>query len=418
MQVIANLTEPPDEAVRTSGRARARSDIVFEGSFEEVNRLFYENRWSDGLPVVPPSVEQDRASSSSFTRPCAADARRSASCRPTTGTATVLECGGERRDGRLPAGIHAGAGGACRGDGGPREYGVEHSGNTPGAETLDYRQRPDRQGARLQLRAGRAQGRLPWPTPRSGASGGSISAMSRASSRMSTDKGTFGNTWRVVARRERGRARSGSAGSQHGEPTSGSCRKCANADHRLPLYRRRCRHFRLRADRAERDAALSRRMRWSSSPAGSSSSPSAWRTGTYRPLLVLSPILAETIAGSGLVARTTCKRLALRACADAGLEVRGGISRAEYTNLVPGHRSLTELVAVGQGAGGLRRVRRPGADGAPRLRAGRHPRRGDRRPASHQRLRVRAQRHARLPGREAGRAAGGLEEKLLAARSR
>ena len=29
-------------------------DIVFEGSFEEVNRLFLENGWSDGLPIVPP----------------------------------------------------------------------------------------------------------------------------------------------------------------------------------------------------------------------------------------------------------------------------------------------------------------------------------------------------------------------------
>ena len=33
-------------------------DIVFEGSFEEVNRLFLENGWSDGLPIVPPTAER------------------------------------------------------------------------------------------------------------------------------------------------------------------------------------------------------------------------------------------------------------------------------------------------------------------------------------------------------------------------
>ena len=31
---------------------------MFEGSFDEVNRLFYENEWSDGLPIVPPTLER------------------------------------------------------------------------------------------------------------------------------------------------------------------------------------------------------------------------------------------------------------------------------------------------------------------------------------------------------------------------
>ena len=31
---------------------------MFEGSFEEVNRLFLENGWSDGLPIVPPTKEK------------------------------------------------------------------------------------------------------------------------------------------------------------------------------------------------------------------------------------------------------------------------------------------------------------------------------------------------------------------------
>ena len=34
------------------------TDIVFSGSFEEVNRFFYEKEWSDDLPIVPPTIEK------------------------------------------------------------------------------------------------------------------------------------------------------------------------------------------------------------------------------------------------------------------------------------------------------------------------------------------------------------------------
>jgi hypothetical protein len=52
-QVIENLTGE----VRTAAVARDPDprEIVFEGSFEDVNRLFVENGWSDGLPIVPPT---------------------------------------------------------------------------------------------------------------------------------------------------------------------------------------------------------------------------------------------------------------------------------------------------------------------------------------------------------------------------
>ena len=30
-------------------------DSVFSGGFEEVNDYFYDNEWSDGLPIVPPT---------------------------------------------------------------------------------------------------------------------------------------------------------------------------------------------------------------------------------------------------------------------------------------------------------------------------------------------------------------------------
>jgi hypothetical protein len=53
--------------------------VVFEGTFDEVNRFFYENEWSDGLPIVPPTA--DRVGE--FLRsPIARRRRRSASSCP------------------------------------------------------------------------------------------------------------------------------------------------------------------------------------------------------------------------------------------------------------------------------------------------------------------------------------------------
>lgn len=33
-------------------------DIVFKGTLEEVNRVFYEKGWTDGLAIIPPSIEK------------------------------------------------------------------------------------------------------------------------------------------------------------------------------------------------------------------------------------------------------------------------------------------------------------------------------------------------------------------------
>jgi hypothetical protein len=33
-------------------------DIVFKGTFEDVNGFFLEKLWSDGLPIVPPTLEK------------------------------------------------------------------------------------------------------------------------------------------------------------------------------------------------------------------------------------------------------------------------------------------------------------------------------------------------------------------------
>ena len=56
-QIVDQLTkQQPKRIVRAP--CPGDRDIVFRGSFEEVNRHFLENDWSDGLPIVPPTKER------------------------------------------------------------------------------------------------------------------------------------------------------------------------------------------------------------------------------------------------------------------------------------------------------------------------------------------------------------------------
>ncbi len=189
--VIGNLTTAPDVAVEI--REPGPRDIVFDGSFEEINRLYYENGWSDGLPIVPPTVDKVRAFLA-FTE-CEPDAAIGALA-PDNRSATPWNV--------AVNGVMAG----CRPEYMPvllaiveamadPGYGVEHSGNTPGAETLiivngpiardlgfNYEQGVLRDGFQANTSIGRffrlylrnVAGFLPHQT----------------------DKATYGGTWRVV----------------------------------------------------------------------------------------------------------------------------------------------------------------------------------------------------------------------------
>ncbi|GAA5003763.1 hypothetical protein GCM10023257_55950 [Streptomyces hyderabadensis] len=55
-QVVDGLTVQPAEAGFT--REPAKRDIVFSGTFEEVNEHFIANEWSDSMPIVPPTIEK------------------------------------------------------------------------------------------------------------------------------------------------------------------------------------------------------------------------------------------------------------------------------------------------------------------------------------------------------------------------
>ena len=191
-QVIANLTHAPTAAQEI--QEPGAREIVFRGGFDAVNRFFYQNEFSDGLPIVPPTREKIEAF-----------------LRHTDGDPDEL-LGVALPDNRAATrwsiavnGVMAG----CRPEYMPvlvalvesmldPDYGNEHSGNSQGGETLiilngpiikeldfNYVQGVLRDGYQANVSVGRflrlylrnVAGFLP----------------------QKTDKATYGNTWRVAA---------------------------------------------------------------------------------------------------------------------------------------------------------------------------------------------------------------------------
>ncbi len=190
-QVIANLTGAA--SLETLASEPRTDEIVFAGTFEEVNDHFCDQEWSDGLPIVPPTRERIER----FLAYTDRDRHEVLGVMlPDNRTATIWSV--------AVNGVMAG----CRPEYMPilvalaeamadPAYGVEHSGNTPGSETLiilngpiikelgfNYTQGVLRDGFRPNTSVGRfwrlylrnVAGFLPHKT----------------------DKGTYGNTFRVV----------------------------------------------------------------------------------------------------------------------------------------------------------------------------------------------------------------------------
>ncbi len=57
-QIVKALVEPAEKIELPAAPERREKGIVFSGTLEEVTRLFYENRWTDGLPIIPPTVKK------------------------------------------------------------------------------------------------------------------------------------------------------------------------------------------------------------------------------------------------------------------------------------------------------------------------------------------------------------------------
>lgn len=56
--LIKALTQPVKSTVKRKRRGPGDRDIVFEGTYEEVQNYFMDNQWGDGLPIVPPTIEK------------------------------------------------------------------------------------------------------------------------------------------------------------------------------------------------------------------------------------------------------------------------------------------------------------------------------------------------------------------------
>ncbi len=330
--VIRNLTEAPAR-VGAAAVEPAPGDVVFEGTLDEVNRFFYENDWSDGLPIVPPTP--DRVAE--FLRFCDRPGETSLGVLlPDRRRATIWNV--------AVNGVMAG----CRPEYMPilvalveamadPRYGVEHSGNTPGAETLiilngplikelgfNYEQGALRDGIQANTTIGRF-----WRLYLRNIAG---------FLHHRTDKGTFGNTWRVVlAENEDALRRIGWSTIAEDEGvlagnavtisryTGGGviASVFGNTPQRMLPYL---------AD------AIVTKVGWELL------FTVGMGVGSQRPLLILSPILAETLAKGGLDKAALKERLfELVRIPAAKLEHYVG----EWTNLVPGRPTLTGLVKAG-----------------------------------------------------------------------
>ncbi len=327
--VIANLTAAPEEAKRLE--EPEPREIVMSGSFAEINQRFLDERWSDGLPITPPTAEAVAAFLAHT--PHAADQvlgvvlpdNREVTVWSIAVNGVMAGC----RPEYMPVLV---ALGECMAD--PR-YGVEHSGNTPGADTLitvngpiaqelgfNFEQGVLRDGFQANTTVGRfwrlmlrnVAGFLPHET----------------------DKATFGNTWRVAI------AENESVLERIGWPPLAGAFDFERGDDVVSVSRYTGGGVVTSVYGQEADHMVEYL-------ADALVSQTSWElvftiglaAETYRPLLLLSPILAETISGSGWSKADLQNALYEKARLPAK---RFEDYIGHWTNLVPGRRRLVDFV--------------------------------------------------------------------------
>lgn len=287
-EVIANLTVQPEEV--TFEPEPAWDDIVFSGSFEDVNEHFIEKEWSDGLPIVPPTKEKIEAFLSFTHRKpdetlgIVLPASRAVTVWATAVNGVMAGCKPEY----MPI-LVALAEAMCDPD-----YGVEHSGNTPGAETLivlngpiikqlgfNYTQGVLRDGFRPNTSVGRF-----WRLALRNMAGFLLHK---------TDKGCFGNTFRVVL------AENEDALAAIGWPSNAEDMGFRTGDNTVTITR-------MTGGDVMPSVTGATPERMMPYLADGVAKETGWEIaftvgglthGTLRPALVLSPILAETMAKAG-----------------------------------------------------------------------------------------------------------------------
>lgn len=287
-EVMDNLLQQPD--VIELPPEPASRDIVFRGTFEEVNAYFYEREWSDGLPIVPPTVEKINEFLSYTDRdPDEVIGIVLPASRAVTVWATAVN------------GVMAG----CRPEYMPillalaeamadPIYGVEHSGNTPGAETLIILNGPIIKELGFNYEQGVLRdGFLPNT---------SVGRFWRLALRNMagflphrTDKGTFGNTFRVVL------AENEDAIAKIGWPPHSADMGFKAGDNTVTITR-------MTGGAVFPSVTGSKPEEMMPYIADAVAKETGWEIvftvgglsyGTLRPILIITPILAETIAKAG-----------------------------------------------------------------------------------------------------------------------
>lgn len=329
--VVRNLT---DTLLPTPIEAEpGPMDVVFEGSCEAVNRHFVERAWSDGLPIVPPTLDRVRA----FLELTDRD--------PTEALGVMLP---DSRQATVWSVAVNGVMAGCRPEHSPvllaiaealadPGYGNEHSGDTTSAEMLVILSGPLVKTLEFNCGQGALRDGIPANT--------TVGRFCRLYQRNvagflpgRTDKGTFGTTWRVVL------AEDGEALSRVGWPSIAEERGVPAHESAVTVGRYTTEALIGSAFAADSERLLSYLADGLVKHVGWEFVFTVSWGESLRPLLVLTPILAETLARAGLSKAEVKRQLFLRARLPARRVER---YVGEWTNIVPGSPRLIDLVGRG-----------------------------------------------------------------------
>jgi len=331
--VVRCLTQPP--AARNEPATTDSDGAVARGSFDAINRTFEAEGWSDGLPIVPPTrAKVDRFLAATSDDP----ARVIGVLQPSGAAATVLNVAvngvmANCRPEYMPVLIAIAEVLADPG------YGVEHSGDTTGGDALV-------------ILSGSAIGELGFNCENGALRDGhrantSVGRFLRLYLRNvagfvpgGADKSTFGHTFRVVL------AEHEAAMGPLGWPTFGAERDFAPGESGVTIARFTAggtigsiygtdpeQILAYLADGLVRQSSWELVFTVGFAP------------GTYRPLLVLSPMVAKTLHQAGLGKEDVRQGLFRHAHLPAArLETYIG----RWSNLVPGRPTLADLIAAGK----------------------------------------------------------------------
>jgi len=329
--IVSNLTRAP--AASEDAREPEPTEIVFSGSFDEVNQYFLGREWSEGLPVVPPTPERVRAFLEFTDRDphhvlgLLLPERREATVWNVAVNGVIAGC----RPEYMPVLLAIAEALADPG------FGIEHSGDTTSAETLAIVSGPVVRALDFNTGAGALRDGYQANT--------TIGRFCRLYQRNvagflpgRTDKGTFGTTWRVVL------AEDEDALAKLGWPSIAEEEGVPRGESAVTVGRYTTAALIGSAFAAEAETLLAYLADGLVTHVGwEYVFPVSW--GGFRPLVILTPILAGALARAGLDKGAVRQALFERARLPARRIER---YVGEWTNIVPGRPRLVDLAKRGE----------------------------------------------------------------------